>query len=175
MWNVEYRVRGTIYTASPILGNLALKWLFPYKLILSQTHLYLMSYVNLVPAIAEVPSARIGRIPSSLERGLNYQNWLFWGYFSTFVQQFQLSHVYVLWSVSQRKFYVGYTADLDRRLSEHEQGKCHTTQRLNNPDLIFYEAFKNEYDARRREEYFKTTKGKKTLKLMLHKTLCPVV
>ena len=33
--------------------------------------------------------------------------------------------------------------------------------------LFFYEAYRNEKDAKRREEYFKTTKGKTTLKLML--------
>ncbi len=86
-----------------------------------------------------------------------------------------MHYVYILWSQKQRKFYIGYTADLQRRLSEHERGKGHTTQRLDSPDLIFYEAFGNENDARRREGYFKTTKGKKTLKLMLQETLCPVV
>lgn len=34
-------------------------------------------------------------------------------------------------------------------------------------DLIHYDAYKNEQDAKRREDYFKTTKGKVTLKLML--------
>ena len=33
--------------------------------------------------------------------------------------------------------------------------------------LIFYEAYLSENDARRRELYLKTTKGKRTLKLML--------
>ena len=87
----------------------------------------------------------------------------------------KMHYVYILWSEGQRKFYIGYTADLERRLHEHEQGKCHTTQRLDNPELIFYEAFRNENDARRREKYLKTTKGKKTLRLMLRTTLCPVV
>jgi len=34
-------------------------------------------------------------------------------------------------------------------------------------DLIHYEVCQNEKDAKRREEYFKTTKGKTTLKMML--------
>jgi len=33
--------------------------------------------------------------------------------------------------------------------------------------LIFYEAFILERDAKRREKYFKTTKGKRALRLML--------
>ncbi|MBI3601445.1 MAG: GIY-YIG nuclease family protein [Candidatus Omnitrophica bacterium] len=84
-------------------------------------------------------------------------------------------YVYVLRSWTQNKFYIGYTRDLERRIKEHNQGQCHTTHRLDNPELIFYEAFKNEEDAKRREKYFKTTKGKKTLKLMLQETLCPGV
>lgn len=84
-------------------------------------------------------------------------------------------YVYLLRSEGQGKFYIGYTAQLQRRLSEHKGGKCYTTQRLENPGLIFCEAFTNEKDARRRERYFKTSKGKKILKLMLQETLCPVV
>jgi predicted GIY-YIG superfamily endonuclease len=37
--------------------------------------------------------------------------------------------------------------------------------------LIFYEAYKNKYDALRREKYLKTTKGRTTLKSMLREFL----
>ena len=80
-------------------------------------------------------------------------------------------YVYVLWSIIDKKFYIGYTANLKRRLSQHQDGKNYTTLRMNNPQLIFYEAFSNENDALRREGYFKTTKGKKALKLMLRESL----
>jgi predicted GIY-YIG superfamily endonuclease len=33
--------------------------------------------------------------------------------------------------------------------------------------LIFYEAFLHQQDATRREQYFKTTAGKRALKLMM--------
>ncbi len=36
--------------------------------------------------------------------------------------------------------------------------------------LIFYEAYLNKNDATRREKYFKTTKGKRALKIMLRST-----
>jgi len=78
-----------------------------------------------------------------------------------------MHYVYVLWSKEDRKFYIGYTVDLQRRLKEHEQGHCHTTLRITNPKAIFYEAFILESEARSREAYFKTSKGKKTLRLML--------
>ena len=80
-------------------------------------------------------------------------------------------YVYVLWSKENRDFYVGYTADLMRRLKEHESGHCHTTLRMANPKFIFCEGFISELDARRREKYFKTSKGKKALRLMLRESI----
>ncbi len=78
-------------------------------------------------------------------------------------------YVYVLQGNS--KLYVGRTRDLKRRVKEHLLGKTWTTKRLKNLELIFYEAIKSEKDAIRREKYFKTTKGKKSLKLMLRSSL----
>ena len=79
--------------------------------------------------------------------------------------------VYILWSKKDERFYIGYTADLDRRMKEHKNGQCHTTLRMDNPQLIFCEGFISQADALRREGYFKTTKGKKTLRLMLRESI----
>jgi len=38
-------------------------------------------------------------------------------------------------------------------------------------DLLFYEAYQNIKDAKRREKYLKTTKGKTTLRSMLKEAL----
>jgi len=88
--------------------------------------------------------------------------------------------VYVLRSDDDKKFYIGYTANLDRRLAEHRRGVTHTTRRMKSPRIIFHEAFVSETDARRREKYFKTSKGRKALQLIMRDTLaslnyCPVV
>ncbi len=80
-------------------------------------------------------------------------------------------YVYILFSKKDKKFYIGLTQDLKRRISEHRQGKVYTTYRFNDFALIFYEAFISEIDARRREKYFKTTKGKRTLKIMLREAI----
>ena len=80
-------------------------------------------------------------------------------------------YVYILRSFEDEKFYIGFTADLDRRIKEHLAGTNHTTSRMKNPQLICYEAFLSEFDAKRREAYFKTSKGKKTLRLMLRNSL----
>jgi putative endonuclease len=75
--------------------------------------------------------------------------------------------VYVLRSVNFDYIYVGFTHDLKRRFEEHNNKENFSTKPYTPFDLIFYEAYRNIKDAKRREEYFKTTKGKTTLKVML--------
>ena len=73
----------------------------------------------------------------------------------------------------QKKFYIGFTGNLKRRLKEHLGGKVHTTKRYNREklSLIYAEMFISKKDAERREKYLKTTKGRKRLKLILRETL----
>jgi len=57
------------------------------------------------------------------------------------------------------KVYVGYTNDLRRRLKEHnnKQGGKYTKHK--GPfELIYYEAYKSEKDAKRREDALKLHK-----------------
>lgn len=84
-------------------------------------------------------------------------------------------YVYLLKSVKDGKIYTGYTADLKRRVRDHFLQNVHTTHRMGTVKLIYYEAFDNKEDARERESYLKTTKGKRTVKLMLKHTLAPIV
>ncbi len=76
-------------------------------------------------------------------------------------------YVYVLRSVRDGKLYIGSTADLRKRLRLHNSGSVASTRPRRPSELAFYEAYRNQLDARRREEYFKTTKGKLALKVML--------
>jgi len=75
--------------------------------------------------------------------------------------------VYILQSQKDHKLYIGLTNNLSRRIEEHNLGKVLSTKGRRPLNLIYYEAFLNEKDAVRREDYFKTSKGKRTLKLML--------
>ncbi|MFH1561651.1 MAG: GIY-YIG nuclease family protein [Patescibacteria group bacterium] len=84
-------------------------------------------------------------------------------------------YTYVLRCRKAEKLYVGFTGNLKRRLEQHKSGQVHSTKRLGNCELIFYEAFVSKEDAQRREKYLKTTKGKRTLKLMLKKYFAPIV
>ncbi|MBI2051599.1 GIY-YIG nuclease family protein [Candidatus Roizmanbacteria bacterium] len=76
-------------------------------------------------------------------------------------------HVYVLRSKIKDFIYVGYTTDLRKRLDTHNSGKEKSTKHYIPFELIFYEAYRSMVDAKRREEYFKTTKGRTTLRTML--------
>ncbi|OGX05459.1 MAG: hypothetical protein A3G87_09620 [Omnitrophica bacterium RIFCSPLOWO2_12_FULL_50_11] len=80
-------------------------------------------------------------------------------------------YTYVLWTQAEERFYIGYTADLKRRLAEHRRNKVYTTQRYQQIQLIFYEAFLSQADAKRRENYFKSSKGKKALRMMLRESI----
>ena len=79
----------------------------------------------------------------------------------------QMYYVYVLRSLKDKKLYIGYSENLKRRFLEHQNGDVPSTKPRRPFDLIFYEAYKNMKDAKRREKYFKTDKGMSSLKMML--------
>jgi len=80
-------------------------------------------------------------------------------------------YVYILLSKKDNKFYIGFTSDLKRRIKEHNNGRSSSTKSRRPLHLIYYEAHLSKKDALRREQYFKTSKGKSTIKLMLRNSL----
>ncbi|RKY44622.1 MAG: GIY-YIG nuclease family protein [Candidatus Omnitrophota bacterium] len=80
-------------------------------------------------------------------------------------------YVYVLFSLKDKKFYIGHTSDLKRRLQEHCRGKNISTKPRRPLKLLYYEAHLSKKDAQRRERYFKTTKGKSTLKQIIRNSI----
>lgn len=80
-------------------------------------------------------------------------------------------YVYVLQSLKDKKLYIGFTSNLKRRFKEHQLGNSKSTKSRRPLKLIYYETHLNKKDAQRRERYFKTEKGKSTLKQMLRFTL----
>ncbi|PIS08073.1 excinuclease ABC subunit C [Candidatus Berkelbacteria bacterium CG10_big_fil_rev_8_21_14_0_10_43_13] len=80
-------------------------------------------------------------------------------------------YAYVLLSEKDHKFYIGSTSDLKKRIEKHRNGLVNATRNRLPVVLIFYEAYLNKYDAIRREDYFKTTKGKRTLRNILKEYL----
>jgi putative endonuclease len=73
-------------------------------------------------------------------------------------------YVYALLSEKDGYFYIGYTNDLRKRITEHERGKVHSTKSRLPAKLVYYEACLNQQDATRREKYLKSSWGKRYLK-----------
>lgn len=69
-------------------------------------------------------------------------------------------YVYALYSKEQDKFYIGSTDDLKERVHDHQSGKVHTTARMKNPELVYYEACISKRDALKRERQLKTGFGR---------------
>jgi putative endonuclease len=67
--------------------------------------------------------------------------------------------------------YIGYTSNLEVRLQKHQEGGVKSTAGRRPLMLIFTEYYLFKEDALKREGYFKTTMGKKAIKLMLNRTL----
>ena len=67
--------------------------------------------------------------------------------------------------------YTGFTTNIEERIKNHNDGKTKSTAPRRPLELIFCEFYLFEADARKREMYFKTTMGKKAVKLMLRGTL----
>ena len=73
-------------------------------------------------------------------------------------------YTYVLLSEESNNFYIGFTGNLRERFKEHENGKVPSTASQRPLKLIYYEACLNEYDAIKREKYFKSGFGRRYLK-----------
>jgi putative endonuclease len=76
-------------------------------------------------------------------------------------------YVYVLESLKDGKRYIGFTNNLQRRLKEHDDGKNFSTKFRLPFKLVYFEGCLLEEDAKRRENYLKTTQGRRFLGLRL--------
>ena len=76
-------------------------------------------------------------------------------------------YVYVLHNSKKNFIYIGYSENPKRRYQEHNLGKVRSTKPYKPLRLIFYEAYSIKSDAKRRELYLKSNKGRTTLVTML--------
>lgn len=76
-------------------------------------------------------------------------------------------YTYAMYDNKKDKFYIGYTANLKKRVSQHQSHSGHTSKRLRNLVLVYYEACVSEEDARKRERKLKTGFGRGYLRRRL--------
>ena len=76
-------------------------------------------------------------------------------------------YVYLLHSTKDNGFYIGYSTDLKRRLSEHIRGTSFATKVRGPWKLIYYEAYEESEDAKGREQFLKSGAGRRFLRAQL--------
>jgi putative endonuclease len=64
-------------------------------------------------------------------------------------------YVYIIKSKKDNEFYTGSTNDLKRRMKDHNNGLVFSTKSRIPFELVYYEAYKSESDARHREKNLK--------------------
>ncbi len=73
-------------------------------------------------------------------------------------------YTYVLRSLKDMNYYVGYTRNIMKRINEHNNGKVASTKNRIPLELVYWEGCLNQQDATAREKYLKTAWGKRYIK-----------
>jgi len=79
-----------------------------------------------------------------------------------------MHYVYVLHSEKDFGLYIGYSANLRRRLREHRQEMSFAISFRGPWKLIYYEAYLLEADALGRERFLKSGAGRRMIRKQLH-------
>ena len=75
--------------------------------------------------------------------------------------------VYVLISEKYKTRYVGCAFDMTQRIKEHNEGRCRYTSGRRPWNVIRKEEYQTLSEARKRERFLKTGKGRKELDNLL--------
>ena len=78
--------------------------------------------------------------------------------------------VYVIKSLSHKNRYVGSTDNIDKRIREHNLGKCRYTKGRIPWSLIFSETYSTRNEAMKRERFLKSGKGREWLNKKFEKS-----
>ncbi len=76
-------------------------------------------------------------------------------------------YVYVLESLKDKSWYIGYTSNLSERINQHNNGESKYTSKHTPYKCILYIAFIKKSDAKRYEKYLKSGYGRRTLMKMM--------
>jgi putative endonuclease len=71
-----------------------------------------------------------------------------------------MHHLYILFSQSLNKFYVGHTSDLSERIERHNRGGDKFTSKGQPWNLVYSEKFQTKEEAHKREREIKNWKSK---------------
>jgi putative endonuclease len=88
-------------------------------------------------------------------------------FFKIIVEHCAMFVVYILYSNSLDKYYIGYTSDLKRRLSEHNRKKGKFTDCGIPWSLVYLERYELKREAMKREKFIKLQKSRQYILSLL--------
>jgi len=77
--------------------------------------------------------------------------------------------VYILQSIKDESFYIGYTRNLEARVKEHNEGFTRYTKYKRPWKLVYHEEFNSKTEAIKRELFLKKQKNKEFYKELINK------
>ncbi len=80
-------------------------------------------------------------------------------------------YTYVLISKCGKRTYTGHTANLDKRLSQHNKGEVKSSNKYRPYEVLFYEIFATLKLAKERELFYKTSTGRYQLRKIINQSM----
>ncbi|HXI00826.1 MAG TPA: GIY-YIG nuclease family protein [Sphingobacteriaceae bacterium] len=77
---------------------------------------------------------------------------------------------YIIKSIDSEYYYKGHCQNLEARLIQHNSGMTASIRPYLPFKLLYFEEFETREEAIRREKYFKTSAGRRYLKIKLNET-----
>jgi len=74
---------------------------------------------------------------------------------------------YILQSLKDQSFYIGFSSNLEQRLIKHNNAKTGYTATKKPWKIVYFETFELESDARKRERAIKKKKSRKHIEFLI--------
>ena len=86
-----------------------------------------------------------------------------------------MAWVYILQSLSNNRYYIGSTDNLDRRIQEHNRGKSKATKGIRPLKLVFSQKFPSLQQARKVEHQLKRLKSRVIIEKIIKEGIIRIV
>jgi putative endonuclease len=75
--------------------------------------------------------------------------------------------VYILYSLTKDKFYIGFTSNLEERIIRHNQKSKGFTGQINDWEMMYSESFATKSEALAREKQIKSWKNRSKIQQLI--------
>jgi putative endonuclease len=76
--------------------------------------------------------------------------------------------VYILFSPLKDKFYIGFTSDLENRITRHNQKSRGFTGTTNDWEIVYSESYSTKFEAMTREKQIKSWKSRSKIQQLIN-------